>query len=110
MTIVSSLTPFSTPLFVFPTTDSVVLHLKTLPLDVIINCTVTSEGGLSQLTTMWSYNGTMITSSQRYVVLDYHLIIRQFTPEDSGTYECTVKHPSGWNDSRQYFISAIQGK
>ena len=109
-TMSSSLTPFSTPIFVYPTTDSVILNLKTLPLDVIINCTVLWAGDPSQLTTMWSYNGTMITSSQKYVVIDYHLIIRQFTPEDVGTYECTVKHPSGWNDSRQYLINANQGK
>ena len=88
------------------------LHVNTLPLDLTINCTVTWDGGdLSQLTTMWAYNGTMITDSQKYVILDNHLLITQFTEEDVGTYECTVKHPSGWNDSYQYFIITTgQGK
>ena len=104
--------PFSTPVFVFPNTNPLILHLNRLPLDVTINCTVTWEGDLSQLTTMWFYNGTMISTSQKYLITaeDHLLLIRQFTAQDVGTYECTVKHPSGWNASRQYFISTSQGK
>lgn len=76
-----------------------------------INCTVRWEGDISQLTTVWSYNGTMITDLQKYDITEGRLLIRQFTSEDVGTYECLVKHqPSGWNDSRQYFISVNQGK
>ena len=107
----STIAPFSTPVFVFPNTNPLVLNLNRLPLDVTINCTVTWEGDLSQLTTVWSYNGTMISDSQKYfITAEDHLVIRQFTAQDVGTYECIVKHPSGWNGSRQYFISTSQGK
>ena len=103
--------PFSTPVFVFPNDDPFVLQLNTIPLDVTINCTITWEGSLSQLTTMWSYNGTMIRNSQRYRITEGQLLIRQFTLEDAGTYECNVKHlPSGWNESRHYFITTNPGK
>ena len=101
---------FQTPVFVFPPVNTLMLHLKTALLNLTINCTVTSEGGLSQLTTMWSYNGTMITTSQKYAVTNNHLTITQFTPEDAGAYECTVKHPSGWKESRRYVISIKPGK
>ena len=100
---------FHTPVFVFPTINPFVLHLKTARLNVTINCTVTWEGDLSQLTTMWSHNGTTINNSQKYLIAEDHLFIRQFILEDIGTYECTVKHSSGWNDSRQYIIS-VKGK
>ena len=99
-----------TPVFIFPTVDPLVLHIKTILLNVTINCTVTWEGELSRLTIMWSYNGTMIESSQKYVITKGSLLIIQFEPEDAGTYECIVKHPSGWNESRQYIISTSQGK
>ena len=103
--------PFSTPVFVFPNTNPLILNLNRLPQDVTINCTVTSDGDSSQLTTVWSYNGTMINDSQKYsITAEDHLLIRQFTAQDVGTYECIVKHPSGWNGSRQYFISTSQGK
>ena len=101
---------FQTPVFLFPTVNPLVLHIKTLLLDVPINCTVTWEGNLSQLTTMWFYNGTMITNSQKYGVTEGHLIIKKFTPEDVGMYVCYIKHSSGWNDSRQYLISINPGK
>ena len=100
---------FQTPLFVFPTVNAFVLHLKTARLNVTINCTVTWDGDLSQLSTMWFHNGTMISNSQKHVIGTDHLLIREFTAQDVGTYECTVKHPSGWNGSRQYFIS-VKGK
>ena len=81
------------------------LLLKTTLLSVTINCTVRWQGD-SQLNTMWSYNGTMITNSTKYTVTKNHLTIREFAPEDAGTYECTVQDPSGrWNGSRQYVIS-----
>ena len=100
---------FQTPVFVFPTVNPFVLHLKTAYLNVTINCTVAWEGESSQLTTMWFYNGTMINNSQKYIIIEGGLLIRKITPQDVGTYECIVKHPSGWNDSRQYFIS-VKGK
>lgn len=110
---VTSSTPtnaFPNPVFVFPPVNPLMLHLKTALLNLTINCTVTGEGVLlSQLTTMWSYNGTMITTSPKYAVTNNHLTITRFRPEDAGTYECTVKHPSGWEESRQYVIS-IKGK
>lgn len=94
-----------TPVFVFPTVNSLMLLLKTPLLSVTINCTVRWEGD-SQLNTMWSYNGTMITNSTKYTVTKNHLTIRELAPEDAGTYECTVQDPSGqWNGSRQYVIS-----
>ena len=106
---VSSTSTFQTPVFIFPVVNPLVLHITTILLNVTINCTVTWEGESSQLTIMWSYNGTMIVSSQKYVISKGSLLIIQFKPEDAGTYECTVKHPSGWNNSRQYIISTSQG-
>lgn len=102
-------TPFSTPTFVYPNANPLIVHLITLPVDVTINCTVMWDGDLSQLNTVWSYNRIMIASSQKYVIFTSSLLIRQFKPEDVGTYECTVKHPSGWNESRQYLISTTPG-
>ena len=96
---------FQPPTFVFPTVNPFVLNFQMVQLNVTINCTVTWDGDLSQLTTTWSYNGTIIKNSQRYVITEAGLLIRQITPQDVGTYECTVKHPSGWNASHQYFIS-----
>ena len=52
----------------------------------------------------------MITNSQKYVITEGHLLIREFTSQDVGTYECTVKHPYGWNGSCWYSISINQGK
>lgn len=103
-------TPLPVPTFIFPIANPHVLHLNTLAMDVPINCTITWEGDLSQLTTTWSYNGTMITNSQKYLITEGNLVIRQFMAQDIGTYECTVKHSSGWNDSRQYFININEGK
>ena len=107
---VSPTSTFQTPVFIFPTVNPLELHIITTLLNVTINCTVTWEGEPSQLTIMWSYNGTMIVSSQKYVITKGNLLIIQFEPEDAGTYECIVKHPSGWNDSRQYIIITSQGK
>ena len=101
---------FQTPLFVFPTVNPFVLHLKTARLNVTINCTVTWDGDSSQLTTMWFHNGTMISNSQKHIIGTDHLLIREFTAQDVGKYECIVKHPSGWNGSRQYFISVNSKK
>ena len=110
-------TPFSPPQFVFPNANPLALHLTTLPSHLSINCTVTWEGDLSQLTTMWSYNGRMITNSQKYVIterrlliLEFTLLILEFTSQDVGTYECTVKDPLEWSASRQYSVSTDQGK
>ena len=100
----------STPVFMFPTVNPLVLKITTILLNVTINCTVTWKGESSQFTITWSYNGTKIEPSQKYVITKDSLLIIQFKPEDAGTYECTVKHPSGWNDSRQYIISTNQGK
>ena len=94
-----------TPVFVFPTVNTLMVFLKTTLLNLTINCTVRWEGD-SQLNTIWSYNGTMITNSTKYTVTKDHLTIREFAPEDAGTYECTIQNPSGrWNGSRQYIIS-----
>jgi len=65
---------------------------------------------LSQLTTSWSYNGTSISNSNKYIVTESgHLTIKNFTHEDVGAYKCTVQHPSGWSSSRQYSINANPG-
>ena len=94
-----------TPVFVFPTVNPLMVFLKTTLLNLTINCTVGWEGD-SQLNTMWSYNGTMITNSTKYTVTKNHLTIREIAPEDAGTYECTVQDPSGrWTGSRKYVIS-----
>ena len=101
---------FQTPIFLFPTVNPLILHLRAPQSYITINCTVTWKGDLSQLTTMWSYNGRMITNSQKYVITEGSLLILEFIPQNVGIYECTVKHPSGWNSSRQYSISINQGK
>ena len=75
----------------------------------MINCTVAWEGDVSQLTISWSYNEVNISTSEKYIVTDSHLMIREFTTKDVGLYRCTVQLQSGWSDSRKYFISANQG-
>ena len=103
---------FDTPVFVYPVSDPQIIHIQTPLLNgtnVTINCTVRWEEELSQLTPMWSYNGTVIRGSQDYTVSGDHLvmslIIRQFTQEDFGRYTCTIRDPSGWTGSHQYFIT-----
>ncbi|XP_065917188.1 class II receptor tyrosine kinase-like isoform X2 [Dysidea avara] len=95
---------FSTPTFTFPSSDPFLLQVTTLLSDITINCTVTSVGDLSQLTTSWSHNGTGISNSDKYIVNDNHLTIRNFTRVDAGVYRCTVCHTFRWSSSRQYFI------
>ena len=77
--------------------------------DLTINCTIESVGDLSQINTIWFYNGTRISNSDKYIVNSSHLTIRNFTQDDVGEYSCTVQHPSGWNSSRQYSISTNTG-
>ena len=89
--------------------NNVVLHVTALLSDLTINCTVRLVGDPFQLTTSWSYNGTSISGNDKYTLNGSQLTIRQFTLQDIGTYTCTVQHPSGWNSSRQYSISANAG-
>ncbi|XP_065917197.1 discoidin domain-containing receptor 2-like isoform X2 [Dysidea avara] len=95
---------FSVPTFTFPTINPYILHVTVVPSNLTINCTVTWEEDLSQLTTTWSYNGINISTSDRYTVNDSQLTIRGFAQEDIGIYRCTVQHPSGWYGNREYFI------
>ena len=110
----SIITPklFSTPVFVFPASNPLNLHVTTLPSNLTINCTFKWDGDPSQLTTTWHYNGTMIHNSSKYTLgsTGYLLTIREFTSIDAGIYVCIVQHFSGWNDSRQYSITVDQGK
>ena len=101
---------FSVPTFTFPTINPYILHVTVVPSNLTINCTVTWEEDLSQLTTTWSYNGINISTSDRYTVNDSQLTIRGFAQEDIGIYRCTVQHPSGWYGNREYFILINQGK
>jgi len=52
----------------------------------------------------------MITNSQKYVINEGRLLIQEFMSQDVGAYECIVKDPSGWSDSRRYSISISRGK
>ena len=101
---------FVAPTFTFPTINPYILHVTVIPSNLTINCTVTWEEDLSQLTTTWSYNGINISTSDRYTVNDSQLTIRGFAQEDIGIYRCTVQHPSGWYENRDYFILINQGK
>jgi len=106
----NSTTTLSDPTFIFPTINPYILHVTMIPSNLTINCTVTSEEDLSQLTTTWSYNGVNISTSDKYTVTDSRLTIRSFTQEDIGVYRCSVQHPSGWYGNREYFILINQGK
>jgi len=100
-----------TPTFIFPIANPHFLQIKNFLSKLTINCTVMVEDDSQfQMTTLWSYNGTSLSSNEKYKVANDHLTIREFTPEDVGVYRCTVLHQSGWNSSRQYFISTKQGK
>ena len=103
-------TTVPTPTFIFPIVNPHLLHVTDLLSDLTINCTVMLDGDTSRLTILWFYNGTTLSSNEKYKVTDNRLTISDFTPEDVGVYTCTVQHPSGWNSSRQYFISTSQGK
>ena len=102
---------FVAPTFVFPSVNPYILYVTVISSNVTINCTVTWEEDLSQLTTTWSFNGvnTSEITSDKYTVTDSQLMIREFTQEDIGVYRCTVQHPSGWYGNREYFILINQG-
>ncbi|XP_065917739.1 class II receptor tyrosine kinase-like isoform X2 [Dysidea avara] len=101
-------TTVPTPTFIFPIVNPHLLHVTDLLSDLTINCTVMLDGDTSRLTILWFYNGTTLSSNEKYKVTDNRLTISYFIPEDVGVYTCTVQHPSGWNSSRQYFISTSQ--
>jgi len=110
----SSVNPpmFVVPVFSFPAVNPYVQYVTVIPSNLTINCTVTWEEDLSQLSTTWSFNGinTSEIASDKYTVTGNRLTIREFAQEDIGVYRCTVQHPSGWYGNREYFILINQGK